>query len=132
VFQGIYDAKVVQNVKNRMAEIVQEVDLSKEGNISVFSTENNNRQKREDYFLDSAWQIKPFFEKDALDPATGELLVDKSIAFNKMGHNMHDLDPIFESFSYSKVMRTLLFKVMKFYQPLIVQSMYIFKVIGFQ
>ncbi len=132
MFQGIYDAKVVQNVKNRMAEIVQEVDLSKEGNISVFSTENNNRQKREDYFLDSAWQIKPFFEKDALDPATGELLVDKSIAFNKMGHNMHDLDPIFESFSYSKVMRTLLFKVMKFYQPLIVQSMYIFKVIGFQ
>ncbi len=64
--------------------------------------------------MDSAWQIKPFFEKDALDPSTGELLVDKSVAFNKMGHNMHDLDPVFEAFSYSKVVRNLLFNVMKF------------------
>jgi phytanoyl-CoA hydroxylase len=81
--------------------------------------------------LDSAWQIKPFFEKDALDPATGKLLVAKDQAFNKMGHNMHELDPIFEQFSFSKVVRTLLYKVMSFQKPLIVQSMYIFKVKGF-
>lgn len=47
-----------------------------------------------------------------------------------MGHNMHELDPVFESFSFSKVMRTILFKVMQFRQPLVVQSMYIFKVWG--
>jgi phytanoyl-CoA hydroxylase len=128
VFQGIYDPKVIQTVKDRMSEIVQEVDLSSDNNIAVFSTENNNRQKREDYFLDSSWQVKPFFEKDALDMATGRLLVDKAVAFNKMGHNMHDLDPVFETLSYSRVIRTLLFKMMKFTQPQIVQSMYIFKV----
>lgn len=119
---------MIQTVKERMSEIVQEVDLSSDNNIAVFSTENNNRQKREDYFLDSAWDIKPFFEKDALDMATGNLLVDKAVAFNKMGHNMHDLDPVFEALSYSRVIRTLLFKMMNFTQPLIVQSMYIFKV----
>ena len=46
---------MVQTVKDRMSEIVQEVDLSSDNNIAVFSTEDNNRQKREDYFLDSAW-----------------------------------------------------------------------------
>ena len=78
--------------------------------------------------MDSAWQIKPFFEKDALDMATGKLLVDKSVAFNKMGHNMHDLDPVFEALSYSRIIRTLLFRMMNFTRPQIVQSMYIFKV----
>ena len=57
-------------MKQRMAEIVEDIDI-KDQQIAVFSTENNNRQRREDYFLDSAWQIKPFFEKDALDTVTG-------------------------------------------------------------
>ena len=59
-----------------MAEIVEYIDI-KDQQIAVFSTENNNKQRREDYFLDSAWQIKPFFEKDALDPDSGKLLVPK-------------------------------------------------------
>ena len=114
VFNEIYDSETLNSVKRRMSEIVQEIDLSNSSNkIAVFSTENSNKQLREDYFLDSAWQIKPFFESDAID-ANGNLLVDKSIAFNKMGHNMHDLDPVFESLSYSKIVRTLLFKMMAF------------------
>jgi len=112
-----------------MAEIVEDVDFGKDRatEIAVFSTENSNRQLRDDYFLDSAWQVKPFFESDAVD-AQGKLLVDKAVAFNKMGHNMHELDPVFEAFSFSRVMRTLLFGAMSFQAPLIVQSMYIFKV----
>ena len=41
---------------------------------------------------------------------------------------MHQLDPLFEAFSFSKVMKALYFKLMKFEDPLVVQSMYIFKV----
>jgi len=41
---------------------------------------------------------------------------------------MHDLDSVFEKFSYNKVNKALLFKLMEFKDPLIVQSMYIFKV----
>jgi hypothetical protein len=36
VFQGIYDPKVVQTVKDRMSEIVLEVDLASDNNIAVF------------------------------------------------------------------------------------------------
>lgn len=61
----------------------------------------------------------PFFEVDALDK-DGKLLVDKSVAFNKVGHNMHELDPVFESFSFSKVMRTLIYKGMGFVDPKVV------------
>lgn len=129
MFPEVFDAGTIGVIKQRMAEIVDEVDLGKDRatEIAVFSTENSNRQLRDDYFLDSAWQVKPFFESDAVD-ASGKLLVDKAVAFNKMGHNMHELDPVFEAFSFSRVMRTLLFKAMSFQAPLIVQSMYIFKV----
>jgi phytanoyl-CoA hydroxylase len=40
---------------------------------------------------------------------------------------MHDLHPVFESFSYSEVMKTLCREIMLFKQPSLVQSMYIFK-----
>jgi putative ubiquitin-RnfH superfamily antitoxin RatB of RatAB toxin-antitoxin module len=54
VMPEIYSASVVQAMKQRMAEIVEDVDI-KDNNIAVFSTEDNNKQRREDYFLDSAW-----------------------------------------------------------------------------
>jgi hypothetical protein len=50
----VYSSEVVKVMKQRMAEIVEEIDI-KDQSIAVFSTENNNRQRREDYFLDSAW-----------------------------------------------------------------------------
>ena len=84
VFPEVYDEKTISLIKERMAQIVEEVDLAKDRatEIAIFSTENSNRQLRDDYFLDSAWQIKPFFESDAVD-GNGKLLVDKSVAFNK-------------------------------------------------
>ncbi len=54
VMPEIYSASVVQAMKQRMAEIVEDVDI-KDNNIAVFSTEDNNKQRREDYFLDNAW-----------------------------------------------------------------------------
>lgn len=57
-----------------MYQIVEEADVST--NIATFSTENNNKQTRDDYFLDSAWSIKPFYEVDALDK-DGKLIVPK-------------------------------------------------------
>lgn len=60
-------------MKDEMANIVDRFDLDKE-DVEDFETKNNNRA---DYFLNSAWQIKPFFEEDAKDKS-GKLLVDKS------------------------------------------------------
>jgi phytanoyl-CoA hydroxylase len=39
--------------------------------------------------------MKPFFEEGALDK-DGKLLVPKELAFNKVGHAMHDINPVFE------------------------------------
>jgi phytanoyl-CoA hydroxylase len=36
-----------------------------------------------------------FFEEKAFSPSTGRLAVDKGLALNKIGHAMHDLDPVF-------------------------------------
>ena len=82
-----------------MANIIEKFDLEEE-EVEDFETKDNNRKN---YFMDSAWQMKPFFEEDAKD-ANGNLVVPKAQAFNKVGHAMHDLHPAFESFSYSRVM----------------------------
>lgn len=122
VFHDIYDKDTIQVLKEEMAEVIKNFDAEAE-EIEDFETKNNNRA---DYFLNSAWQIKPFFEEDAKDEK-GKLVVPKDQAFNKVGHAMHDLHPAFESFSYSQVMKTLCREVMLFRQPSIAQSMYIFK-----
>lgn len=62
--------------------------------------------------------MKPFFEEKAMNE-NGKLIVDKSIAFNKVGHAMHDLHPTFESFSYSQVIKTLCRDIMLFKKPCI-------------
>ena len=57
--------------------------------------------------------MKPFFEEGSKDDK-GNLVVPKDQAFNKVGHAMHDLHPVFESFSYSEVMKTLCRDIMLF------------------
>lgn len=48
------------------------------------------------YFLDSASQINFFFEEKAFNDA-GQLQQAKELSINKIGHAMHDLDPVFRS-----------------------------------
>lgn len=70
VFQEVFDKETIDTMKEKMSGIVKDIDLSSKDatKIAIFSTENSNKQLREDYFLDSAWQIKPFFESDAIGP----------------------------------------------------------------
>lgn len=122
VFHDIYDAHTIGVLKDEMAEVIARYDIEAD-QPEDFETKTNNRAT---FFLNSAWQIKPFFEEDAKD-GDGNLIVPKDQAFNKVGHAMHDLHPAFESFSYSQVMKTLCREILLFQSPSIVQSMYIFK-----
>jgi len=72
VFKNVYDPNTVKVMKDEMANFVDKFDLQKE-NVEDFETKKNNRAN---YFLDSAWQMKPFFEEDAKDK-DGKLIVDK-------------------------------------------------------
>ena len=53
-----------------------------------------------DYFTNSATEISFFLEEEAVDDA-GNLIKQKQRAVNKIGHALHELDPVFANFSYS-------------------------------
>jgi phytanoyl-CoA hydroxylase len=95
-----------------------------DGHPSVFQTSEQTRTS-DDYFLDSGDKISFFFEKDAFDPS-GNLKKDLFHSLNKIGHAMHDLDPVFNTFSRSPQMQKLATDLL-LDEYLMIQSMMIFK-----
>ncbi len=91
---------------------------------TVFTTNDQERQSN-DEFLASASSIWCFIEEGALD-ADGRLDRPKRVAVNKIGHAQHDLDPVFERFTYTPALAEVAHDV-GLVDPLALQSMYIFK-----
>lgn len=77
------------------------------------------------YFEESGDKIRFFFESDAFDKS-GELRQAKEHSLNKMGHAMHDLDPVFDKFSRTSEMAAVV-DSLAYEDPVLLQSMYIFK-----
>jgi len=99
-------------------------DFNFDGHPSVFQT-TDQAKSTDDYFLNSGDRISFFFEKDAFD-ADGKLKNSLFRSLNKIGHALHDLDPIFNKFSRSPQMKELV-KALQLEDYLIIQSMLIFK-----
>jgi phytanoyl-CoA hydroxylase len=91
---------------------------------TVFST-SDQRHAKDAYFEASANRIGAFFEEDAFD-AAGRLQVPLERAINKLGHAMHDLDPVFDAFSRGPRLQAVA-DAIGLVDPKLVQSMYIFK-----
>lgn len=100
------------------------VDQFDPSTVSVFSTHEQTRTSDE-YFLASGDRISCFFEEEAFDP-DGTLRQDKALSINKMGHALHDLDPVFDAFSRQSVLAEAAAAI-GFADPKLLQSMYIFK-----
>lgn len=91
---------------------------------TIFST-NDQVRTVDRYFLDSAVNTSCFFEEEAFGP-DGELRQAKALSINKIGHAMHDLDPVFSDFSRGPELQQFALGL-GLAQPQIWQSMYIFK-----
>jgi phytanoyl-CoA hydroxylase len=90
---------------------------------TIFST-TSVAHAADRYFQESGDSIRFFLEEEAVD-AEGNLTRPKALAVNKIGHAMHDLDPVFSDFSRQKRLATLARDL--FQDPRLLQSMYIFK-----
>ncbi len=95
-----------------------------DGHPSVFQT-SDQAKTSDDYFLNSGDNISFFFEKGAFDDA-GKLKTDIFHSLNKVGHALHDLDPVFHDFTRSAQMKELAADL-GLDDYLIIQSMLILK-----
>lgn len=110
------------SLRARAQELVQEFDPAQV--VSIFTTREQNRIADE-YFLTSGDKIRFFFEENAFNE-DGTLRYEKEKSINKIGHALHDLDPVFDRFSRSRNVKELAGAI-GFEDSLLLQSMYIFK-----
>ena len=111
-----------ERLRSRALDLVEAFDP--ESVRHVFST-TKQTQLDDSYFYESGDKIRFFLEDDAFDE-TGHLRQSKEHCLNKMGHAMHDLDPVFDAFSRTPELAVLA-ECLGYQDPGIIQSMYIFK-----
>jgi phytanoyl-CoA hydroxylase len=122
VIPGFKGAEEIAALRARAAQIVDEFDPNQGS--SIFTTQNQ-ATATDGYFLRSDNTIRCFFEEEAFDEQ-GRLRQDKSLSINKIGHALHDLNPVFERFSRDPKLAAVA-RDLGLAEALIWQSMYIFK-----
>ena len=122
VLRNFVSVDACKALQTRAAELVAEFNPSAVR--SVFSTTDDIHQD-DDYFIESGDKIRFFLEDDAFDD-NGELRQSRENSLNKMGHAMHDLDPVFDRFSRTPELAEAVRRI-GFEEPAVLQSMYIFK-----
>ena len=119
LFKG---AAELEAAKARAHEIVAAFDPS--AGASRFSTRDRS-VVADERLLASADQVHCFFEEEALDDK-GRLRVPKAQSINKIGHALHERDPVFERFSHGPALAELAADL-GLTRPQVWQSQVIFK-----
>jgi phytanoyl-CoA hydroxylase len=122
VLDGFASLEACAAVRARAEEIVAGFEPG--SHRSIFTTHEQTRVS-DDEFLASGDRITCFFEEEAFAP-DGSLAVPKERSINKIGHALHDLDPVFERFSYRPELAEVATDI-DLPDALALQSMYIFK-----
>lgn len=122
VLEGFKSRQQTGELRKRIDEIVAGFDP--ESVRTIFSTSGQSHAA-DDYFRESGDKVRFFFEEGAFGD-DGELTVDKRCALNKIGHAMHDLDPVFDRFCRDPRLAALAGDL-GLADPGLIQSMVIFK-----
>jgi len=123
VLPDFKSASEIRALRQRALEIVEAWDP--QGRASIFATHDQARLSADEAFFASGQGIHCFFEEEAFD-AQGQLRQAKALSINKIGHALHDLDPVFEAFSHGAALATVA-RELGLAQPQVWQSMFIFK-----
>ena len=122
VLENFVSNAACEHLRAHVAKLLADFDPTEVK--AIFSTRNPDKTHN-DYFLTSGDKTRFFFEEEAFT-SDGELRQNKELSINKIGHAMHDLDPDFDSFSRTPELQALAADL-GYQQPLLLQSMYIFK-----
>ena len=116
VLQGFLPSADCDALQARAAELVAGFDPGPVR--SIFSARDQGHAG-DRYFQESGGAIRFFFEESATDQPV-------PLALNKIGHALHDLDPVFDRISRRPRLAALA-RALGLIQPLLLQSMYLFK-----
>jgi phytanoyl-CoA hydroxylase len=122
VVPDFVSAEAIADLRARALELVHAWKPTAEQ--TVFTTEQQERVSNSE-FLSSGDTTWCFFEEEAFG-ADGRLSQPKELSINKIGHAMHDLDPVFERFTYTPQLAAVAADI-GLTDALVLQSMYIFK-----
>jgi phytanoyl-CoA hydroxylase len=125
VLPGFAPDAAVETLKARARAIVDAFDPAGDGGGPAVFSSRDRARLAEQALAASADQVRCFFEEEAFD-ADGRLTVPKAQAINKIGHALHDRDPVFGPFSRDARLAALVADL-GVEQPLLMQSMLIFK-----
>jgi phytanoyl-CoA hydroxylase len=122
VLQGFVSESACRQLREQTLRLIDEFDP---GSVRSIFSAMEQTQLGDAYFEESGDKIRFFFEQDAFDD-DGNLKQSKEDSLNKMGHAMHDLDPVFDAFSRTPALAAIV-DSLGYDDPVLLQSMYIFK-----
>lgn len=122
VLPDFKSAAEIAALRARAEQIVDAFDPAESR--TIFTT-RDQESASDTWFLGSDNAVRCFFEEEAFGP-DGQLKQAKALSINKIGHAMHDLDPVFAAFSRNPKLAELAGDL-GLADPQIWQAQYIFK-----